>query len=155
VVAVLVGGHVHASELMQTAQQLARENRHEEAVFTLGQAERHVLSGMNRVLHATTLDYTARAETPAQELALELARHRSLYELVPLALRDLKPPPYAVQLIERYRESSQALRNQAEQSAQRGDVTVALAHIRNATLFLQRALGAAGLVTPQPVGTGS
>jgi len=148
------GDHLYASELMQTAQQFARESRHEEAVFTLGQSERHVLSGMNRVLHATTLDYTARAESPAQELALELARHRSLMDLVPLALRDLKPPPDAVQLIERYRDSSHALRAQAEQTAQHGDTALALSQIRNATLFLQRALGAAGVVTPQPVGTG-
>jgi tetratricopeptide (TPR) repeat protein len=147
------GDMAHAAELIDTARSFGRERRFEEAVHTLRAAEGHVLAGMNRLLHATTLDYTARAATPAEELQLELARHQSLSDLVPIALSDLKPPADAVVLIERYQESSQALRGQAMQSAQRGQTEQALSHIRNATLFLQRALGAAGVVTPAPTGS--
>jgi len=109
-----------------------------------------VLAGMNRTLHAATLDYTLRSSTPAEAFAIELARHRGYAELLPLALRDLKPRPDALALIERYADTSTTLQAQAQQHFQAGDATQALAQIRSATLYVQRALLAAGLVTPQP-----
>ncbi len=138
--------------LVGTARQQAQEGRYEEANQTLAQAERHVLDGMNRTLGATTLDYTVRAATPVEEFQVELARHRSLTELIPLAVRDLQPKGDALALIERYGESRSTLYGQAMQQFQSGDVVQALAHLRNATLFVQRALLAAGLVAPQPTG---
>ena len=139
--------------LLGRARQLADDGRFEEANQTLVQAEQHVLSGMNRTLHAATLDYTQRAASPAEEFQLELARHRGFAELLPLAVRDLKPQPEALALIERYGETSNRLQAQALQQFQSGDTAGALARIRNATLYVQRALMAAGLVAPQPVGT--
>jgi tetratricopeptide (TPR) repeat protein len=128
----------------------AQEGRFDEANQVLVQAERHVLAGMNRRLHATTLDYTLRSATPTEEFAHELARHRGFAELLPLALRELKPRPDALALIERYADTSTTLQAQAQKQFQAGDATQALAQIRNATLYVQRALLAAGLVTPQP-----
>ncbi len=147
------GDLVAALGLIGTARGLAADGRHEDAVFTLGTAEGHVLTGMNRVMHARTIDYTARATTPAEEFELELARHRSLIDLVPLALNDLKPRPDARALIDRYTEASSSLRAQAEQQYRSGDTRQALAHLRNALLYVQRALTSAGLVIPQPTGT--
>lgn len=138
--------------LVSAARQQAQEGRYEEANQTLAQAERHVLDGMNRTLGATTLDYTMRAATPMEEFQVELARHRGLAELIPLAVRDLQPKGDALALIERYGESRSTLYGQAMQQFQSGDVVQALAHLRNATLFVQRALLAAGLVAPQPTG---
>lgn len=138
--------------LVSVARTHALEGRYEQANQALMQAERHVLDGMNRTLNATTLDYTVRASSPAEEFQNELARHKGLAELVPLAVRDLKPRPDAVALIERYGETSTTLHGQALQHFQSGEVTQALVHIRNATLYLQRALLAAGLVAPQPTG---
>lgn len=138
--------------LVGAARQQAQDGRYEEANQTLAQAERHVLDGMNRTLGATTLDYTVRAATPMEEFQVELARHRSLAELIPLAVRDLQPRADALALIERYGESRSTLYGQALQQFQSGDVVQALAHLRNATLFVQRALLAAGLVAPQPTG---
>lgn len=143
-----------ATGLIETARSLGEAGRFEEAVHTLGSAESHVLSGMNRLLHARTLDYTARASTPAEEYQLELARHRGLADLVPLAIHDLKPRPEALVLIERYTEASSALRTQAQQRFSAGDTEQALAHLRNALLYVQRALTSAGLVMPQAA-TGS
>lgn len=142
------GDLVAAIGLTQTAQWFAAEQRFEEAGHTLDAAERHVLAGMNRLLGAKTLDYTARASSPAEEYQIELARHQGLADLLPLALRELRPRSDALVLIERYGESSKALRTQAERRFQAGEVQPALADIRNATLFVQRALGAAGVVTP-------
>jgi tetratricopeptide (TPR) repeat protein len=139
--------------LVALSRQHAQEGRYEEANQTLSQAERHVLAGMNRTLHATTLDYTVRASTPIEEFQIELARHRGLAELIPLAVRDLQPRGDARALVERYSESRSALYGQALQQFQSGDVVQALAHLRNATSFVQRALLAAGLVAPQSTGT--
>lgn len=141
-----------AQELLARARAQAGESRFDEAVQSLVSAETHVLSGMNRLLHARTLDYTARAHTPAEEFELELARHGSLMELVPLALRDLDPRPDARVLIERYTEASATLRQQAQQQFKAGDAPAALANLRNALLYVQRALTSAGLVIPQPTG---
>ena len=144
--------HVAALGLIGAARKLAEESRFDEAVQTLTTAEGHVLAGMNRLMHARTLDYTARATTPAEEFNLELARHRSLMELVPLAINDLKPRTDARVLIDRYTEASAALRVQAQHQFQSGDVPAALANLRNALMYVQRALTSAGLVVPQPTG---
>jgi tetratricopeptide (TPR) repeat protein len=146
------GDLLAATGLMQTARGFGGEQRYEEAVYILASAEGHVLTGMNRVMHARTLDYTARATTPAEEYQQELMRHRSLADLVPLAVNDLKPKPEAMTLIERYTEASATLRMQAQQRFAAGDTQQALAHVRNAVLFVQRALSTAGLVTPQATG---
>jgi hypothetical protein len=139
--------------LVGVARQQAQEGRYEDANQALMQAERHVLSGMNRTLHAATLDYTQRSASPAEEFQHELARHRDFAELLPLAVRDLKPRPDALALIERYGETSGSLQAQALQRFQAGDTTQALNHIRSATQYLQRALLAAGVVSPLPTGT--
>ena len=144
---------VEADGLMHTALNLAQEGRHDQAEQVLQAAERRVLSGMNRLLNERTLDYTARPTTPAEAFKLELARHRELADLVPVALRDLKPAPDAVALIGRYQETSQTLRGQAIQRFEGGHMEDALAHLRNALLYLQRALNAAGVTTPEPTGS--
>jgi hypothetical protein len=134
------------------ARALAQEQRYEEAQPRLAQAQRLVLEGLSRTLGSTTLDYTPRPATPAEEFQQELARQRSLAELVPLAVHDLKPRPDALALVERYAETGQTLRAQALQRFEQGATTEALTHIRSATLYLQRALLAAGLVVPPSTG---
>lgn len=134
--------------LVEVARRLARDGYHEESNRSLVQAERHLLSGLNRTLHAVTLDYTLRASNAAEAFEHELARQRALADLLPLAVRDLHPQPDALALIERYAQTSQALQDQALQQQRAGDPTRALELVRNATLYLQRALTAAGLVAP-------
>lgn len=130
------------------ARTLAADGRYDDALRTLEQAQQPLLAGLNRLLHAQTIDYTARGETPAQIYALELARHRALAELIPLALREMSPRPEAVSLIERYRQMGDSLRAQAQQRLDAGDPNQALASLQSATLYLQRALSAAGVNTP-------
>ena len=143
-------------EMMQADHQTAaarlaqQEGRFEDANQLLAAAERHVLAGMSDLLSARTLDYTVRPANPAEEFQLELARHRSLDDLVPLALNELKPGLDAVALIARYRATSQTLLAQAMQQFESANTTRALAHLRDAILHLQRALSAAGVRTPEP-----
>jgi tetratricopeptide (TPR) repeat protein len=144
--------HAAAQGLVGLARQQAQENRFDEANQSLAQAERHVLAGMNRTLHATTLDYTLRSTSPAEEFQNELARHRGFVDLLPLAVRDLQPRAEALALIERYGETSRTLETQALAQFQAGDTTQALESLRSATQYLQRALSAAGLAAPPPIG---
>jgi hypothetical protein len=139
--------------LMARAAQLAEARRYEEATPLLLQAERHVLDGMNSVVAAgSTLDYSLRPANPAEELEGELARQQALGELLPLALANLRPKAETLALIERFQQTADTLRAQALQQRQAGDIAQALTHIRNATLYSQRALQAAGLVAPLPTG---
>jgi tetratricopeptide (TPR) repeat protein len=141
-----------AMGLVAAARRHAQEGRFDEANQTLMQAERSVLAGMNRSLHATTLDYTVRPASMAEAFQHELARLKGFSELLPLAVRDLRPGAEALALIERYSETSNTLQLQAVSQYQSGQANEALTLIRNATLYVQRALLAAGLVAPQPTG---
>ncbi|MBX3608097.1 MAG: hypothetical protein KF788_22680 [Piscinibacter sp.] len=144
---------VDAIGVLAQARALAQEQRYDEAQARLAQAERLVLAGLSRALGATTLDYTLRPATPAEAFQQELARQRGFAELVPLAVRDLRPRPEALALVERYSETSQTLRAQAQQRFEQGAAAEALEQLRSATLYLQRALQAAGLVVPPSTGS--
>lgn len=139
--------------LIGTARYFAEAGRYEEAVHTLSTAERHVLSGMRQMLQPRELDYTQRAGSPAEELQLELRRHQGLSDLVPLAINELRPRADMLAAIERHGETSRGLRAQALARQQAGDIDAALVHIRNATLYVQRALGVAGLAMPAEAGS--
>lgn len=143
----------NALGLVAVARRQARDGHFDDANQTLGQAERFVLSGMNRTLHAVTLDYTMRPATVEEALEHERARLQGFADLIPLAMRDLKPTAEAAALVDRYRETSAMLQTQATLQSQAGKPEEALSLIRNATLYIQRALLAAGLVSPQPTGT--
>jgi hypothetical protein len=138
--------------LVGNARQLAQNGRYEEANQTLAQTEGLVLAGLNRTLQADTLDYTVRPSSPQEEFQHELARYRGFAELVPLATHELKPRSDALALVDRYNQTGNALQVQALAQLQQGNTRQALVHIRNATLYAQRALRAAGLVTPAVTG---
>ncbi len=147
-------GDIYAAlGLTETARYFGDAGRYIEAVFTLETAERHVLAGINRALQGRDIDYTQRAATPQQEFELELQRHAALADLLPLAINELRPRGDAAALIDRYADTSRSLRAQAQKQALAGDAPGALAHLRNAMLYLQRALQAAGLSTPQQIGS--
>jgi hypothetical protein len=145
-----------ATGLVSQARRLGDEQRYDESLQMLAATERRVLDGMGRVLGSRELDYSARAGTPAEAYQFEMARHSALAELVPLALRELQPRPDARALIERYLQSGKALHAQALQRFDSGDTATALATLRSASGYVERALNAAGVVTPNPTdGSGS
>jgi hypothetical protein len=144
---------VSAAGLLGTARSDADAGRYDEAQRTLAQAESLVLQGMARALPDATLDYTARFVGAAEEFEHELGRHRALAELVPLAIQNLKPAPEARALVARWQEGAGAQHERALQLHRTGDTVRALEQIREASLQMQRALTAAGLVMPGATGT--
>ena len=98
--------------LVARSRELGAADRFEEALKPLELAQQHVLSGVGRLLHAATLDYTERAQTPADEYRIEPARLQGLAELLPLALGELRPTAGAQPLILRYEVIAFGARNQ-------------------------------------------
>lgn len=141
-------GLLDASGLLGQARRLGEEQRFDDSLRALAAAEQRVLGGMQRVLGGRELDYTERPATPADAWRLEQARHATLADLVPLALRELAPRAEMRTLIERYQQSSLALSTQAQVRHDAGDTESALDLLRVATMYLQRALAAAGLALP-------
>ena len=144
---------VAATGLLGTARSDADAGRYDDAQRALAQAESLVLEGMARALPGATLDYTARFTNPAEAFEHEQQRHRALAELVPLAIQNLKPTPEARALVARWQEGANAQHERALVLQRAGDVTRALEQMREASLLMQRALTAAGLVTPGATGT--
>jgi hypothetical protein len=133
----------------ENARRLYEGERPVEAAQALEGAEQALLEGLNRVLGAATLDYAPRFDSAAEEYGYELERNRSYATLVPAALEELRPSGAARQLVQRYVETNAALVTLAGRQASERDWRAALDNLRSGTSYLQRALGAAGLVVPQ------
>lgn len=137
-----------ALELIEQAKAHATAERIADANRALLQAERHLLVGLNRTIGDRTIVYRAHFETPALEFDYELERHRSLHDLVPIAIDELKPDNEARAAIRRLVERSQSLRARAVALAGERRHEAALATVREATALLHSALTAAGLAMP-------
>jgi hypothetical protein len=145
------GELLNAAGQIGAAHMLGQNGRHEEALQQLAAAQATLVRGMGRTYaNARDIDYTSRAGTPAESYRLETAQHGAMVDLLAVAIAQMKPRPDAMALIERYRLSAEALQTQAHRSYERGDTAAALASLRSAALYMQRALAAAGVITPLP-----
>lgn len=142
-----------ATGLVGQAKRLGDEQRYDDSLRTLSAVEQRLLGGFTRLFASRELDYTPRATNPVEAYHEEMAGYSALSELVPVAVRELTPRTDARQLIERYTKSAQALHLQAQQRFETGDRDGALANLRSAVMYVQRALAAAGVVTPAPSGS--
>lgn len=124
-----------------------------EANRTLDQALALLLRDALGRLDGQTLVYDRRFANSRDEFAYELARHRSLDGLVPLAVLEYRPSREAQVLIERYVRQARSLRDRAEAQASAADHANALLSLADGTDHLQRALQAAGLSVPQTMGS--
>lgn len=137
-----------AAHHVEEARSLAGAERFEDATRVLMGAERTLVSALRATLGGATLDYTLRFESPAEELAFEIDRFNSLHQLVPLAIAELRPGREAAALVDRHVKRGTALREAAAREAARREWPAALKSVREASDWMQRALLAAGLVTP-------
>ena len=137
------------NRLMEAAKKHAAENKPDDALRTLGKAEQVMKSAMNRILGSTTIDFTPKFETLAEEYAYELERNRSYLEAIPVAIAQLNPTDEAKKNVESLVERNRVAINQAREYAGQKDYRQALASVRAGTGDLQLALTAAGLIVPQ------
>lgn len=141
---------IEATGLLHNARTLGESQRYDESLKQLALVEQRLLAGMGRVLGGREIDYTLRPADAKEALRAEAARHAALSDLVPVALRDLSPRPDARALIERYLTNARSLQEQAQRQESSGDINGAMAALRSATIEIERALAAAGVVTPGP-----
>ncbi len=137
------------SRLMDAARNHAKDGHPGDALRALEKAEQVMRSALNRVLGSKVLDYTPKFETPDEEYAYELDRNRSLLELIPVAIAQLKPTEETKKNIEGLVERNRVALEQAREYAGQQDYRRALASIHTGTGYLQLSLSAAGLVLPQ------
>jgi|CXWL01.1.fsa_nt_gi hypothetical protein len=135
--------------MVERADALLANGQQSQANVLLSDAHRIVVSALNRMLSAETIIYELKFDSPAEEFRHELARNRSLEELVPIALTRLNVASEAAALAERYMRLSRGLSDAAQKQAGDGNYPAALKSLQDATNHLERALRIAGLVVPQ------
>lgn len=163
--------HARALEHMTRGELKLAEARLDEAMRAIGRARRLSPDAAQRAeqerlrheARAASIESLRRAyaqrladgrdapepDSPRAQYRHELERNRSYAALVPVALEELRPAGGALQLVQRYVETSEALVSLAARQAESADWPAALGSVQSATTYLQRALGAAGLVVPQ------
>lgn len=137
-----VDGQLERARTMAAAESFAS------AVRLLQEAERGLVDGISKLLGSATLLYSQRFDTPQEEYAFEIDRNRGYEELVPLALRERRPVAEVAIRIDHLVDVNRALRDHAQQHAERGEWPDALLAVRRGTEELQRALALAGIVVP-------
>ena len=142
-----------AMAAIEKARGLADGGQIAEANRQLDQALALLLKDALQRAEGRTVVYDRRFASAADEYAYELARHRSLANLVPLAVLEYRPSREAQVLIDRYVFQAASLRERAEAQAAAADHAKALVILAEGTESLQRALKAAGLLVPQSMGT--
>jgi hypothetical protein len=145
---------LHGTLIFEVNQSLARARELQgadpnEALRVLALAEQAMTHALTEVLGTLTVSYAPSFSGTQEEFRFEQARHRGYASLIPAALNELKPGPAALTLVQRHADSGEALAERAERLAAEGDWRAALESVRDATLSVQRALGAAGLGLPE------
>jgi hypothetical protein len=118
-----------------------------EATRLLADVHQRLLLQMTALLGNQTIDYTVRFESPRQEYDYELARLRSLEGLVPVAIKEFGPQAEARAQVDAHLERSRQLVAAADKQV-KDRPEMAVTTLRDAVSEVQRALSAAGLVTP-------
>lgn len=134
--------------LLELSRTLSASERMVEATALLEEVQQRMLSQTTALL-GSTVDYTMRFDNPTQEYEHELARYRSLVDLVPTALAELRPMQEMRTEVERHLERGRRLSAAAQQLAGNGRPEDATVSIREAIQEVQNALAATGLSIPQ------
>ena len=134
--------------LLEHAQTASASERTVEAIALLESVQQRMLTQTTALL-GDTVDYTMRFDGPAQEYEYELARYRSLEELVPTAIRELRPMAGMRAQAEMHLDKAHRLALAAQQLAENRQHEAANVSIREAISEVQSALAATGLSIPQ------
>ena len=134
--------------LLELSRTLSASERMVEAIALLEEVQQRMLSQTTALL-GNTVDYTMRFDNPAQEYEHEMARYRSLVDLVPTAMAELRPMQEMRTQAEQHLERGRRLSAAAQQLAGNGRPEDATVSIREAIVEVQSALAATGLSIPQ------
>lgn len=132
-------------KLLGEAKVLAEKKQFFRANENLQQAEYLITSAIQKMMDKQKIVYELNIDTPEGEYQYELRRYKSYYELIPVAVRELKPSEGIRMLIDMYVKKGEDQKAAAVAKAKAGDLPVAIAMILSATKNIRLALKTAGV----------
>lgn len=133
------------NRLTKEGHSLAGKGDHAAANKSLQKAQNMITSVLTSMLHAQTVTYDKKFETPQEEYEYELARLENYEELVPLAIEQKQPSKRAIDLIDNFVQKAAKIKGEGQEIAAKGDYKMAIMAMQAATSNLQRALRMAGV----------
>ena len=124
---------------------LAAKDDYAAANKSLHKAQAMITSVLTDMLHAQTVTYDKKFETPKEEFEYELARYENYEELIPLAIEQKQPSQRALELVDSFVQKAAKIRDEGKAIAAKGDHKMAIMAIQAATSNLQRALRMVGV----------
>ncbi len=112
---------------------------------SLEKAQHLITSVLTDMLHAQTITYDKKFDSPKEEYEYELARLESYEELVPLAIEQKHPSQRALGLIDSFVKKAARIKREGQEVAAKGDYKMAIMAMQAATSNIQRALRIAGV----------
>ncbi len=132
-------------KLVKEGKALGGKGDYEAANKSLDKAQKMITSVLTDMLHAQTITYDKKFETPKEEYEYELARLESYEELVPLAIEQKQPSQRALGLIDSFVKKAAKIKQEGKDVAAKGDYKMAIMAMQAATSNVQRALRIAGV----------
>jgi len=131
--------------LVKEGHALAGKEDYAGASKSLEKAQSMITSVLTDMLHAQTVTYDKKFETPKEEYEYELARLESYDELIPIAIEQKQPSARAIELINSFVKKADKIKGEGQDVAAKGDYKMAIMAMQAATSNLQRALRMAGV----------
>ena len=136
---------VEYERLVAEGKSLAAKGDHAAANKSLNKAQTMITKVLTSMLHAQTVTYDKKFETPQEEYEYELARYENYEELIPLAIEQKQPSQRALELVDSFVQKAAKIRDEGKEVAAKGDHKMAIMAIQAATSNLQRALRMVGV----------
>lgn len=136
-------------DYVRAAQELAQQNRLDEALGRLRRARQLILDAVPKLMVPPGLESELKFGTPRAEMEYESARSRSYENLLPLALAARVPAPGPMKAIQETIDQARRLQTAARKQAIEGDDGAAAATFRQSSELLQQALDRAGVQLPK------
>lgn len=136
---------VEYGRLVKEGQALGGKGDYTSANKSLEKAQTMITAVLTDMLHAQTVVYDTKFETPKEEYEYELARVENYEELVPLAIEQKHPNERTLGLIDDFVKKAAQIKAEGQAIAAKGDYKMAIMAMEAATSSLQRALRLVGV----------
>lgn len=131
--------------LVKEGQALGGKGDYVTANKSLEKAQTMITAVLTDMLHAQTVVYDTKFETPKEEYEYELARVENYEELVPLAIEQRHPNERTLEMIDGLVKKSAQIKGEGKALAAKGDYKMAIMAMDAAAANLQQALRLAGV----------
>ena len=133
------------ARLVKEGQALGGKGDYMTANKSLEKAQAMITAVLTEMLHAQTVVYDTKFETPKEEYEYELARVENYEELVPLAIEQKQPNERTLGMIDDFVKKAAQIKAEGQGVAAKGDYKMAIMAMEAATSNLQQALRLAGV----------